>query len=94
MSHPMLRRGRRRRAVAGHDMIFGAGVVNGPLRAEPIGQRSNSIAGASTEQLVEPIAQLVLMVRFCQPWKIELGALGQFGVTGREQDRQRRPHLT
>jgi hypothetical protein len=42
----------------------------------------------SRQQLIEPVAQLVLVIGFCQPRQIELGALGQFGITGREQDRQ------
>jgi hypothetical protein len=45
-------------------------------------------SGASPQQLIEPVAQLVLVIGFCQSRQIELGAFGQFGIAGREQDRQ------
>src|SRR3982074_3346722 len=36
----------------------------------------------SSQQLIEPVAQLVLMIRFRQPRQIELGTLGQLVNTG------------
>jgi hypothetical protein len=44
--------------------------------------------GLRSQQLIEPVTQLVLMIGLRQPRQIELSAFGQFGVTGREQDRQ------
>ncbi len=42
-----------------------------------------------TQQLIEPVAELVLVIGFCQPRQVELRALGQVRVAGGEQDRQR-----
>lgn len=46
------------------------------------------ISATSPQHLIEPIAQLVLVIGLCQPRQIELGALGQLGIAGGEQDRQ------
>jgi hypothetical protein len=51
--------------------------------------RATDIAPApSPQQLIEPVAQLVLVIGFCEARQVELGALGQFGIAGRQQDRQ------
>ena len=41
---------------------------------------------ASPQQLIEPVAQLVLVIGLGQSRQIELGALRQLGVAGSEQD--------
>jgi hypothetical protein len=46
------------------------------------------VVAASPQQLIEPVAQLVLVIGFCKPRQVELGAVGQFGIAGRQQDRQ------
>ena len=43
---------------------------------------------SSPQQLIEPVAQLVLVIGLCQPRQVGLGAVGQFGIAGGEQDRQ------
>ena len=48
---------------------------------------------ASPQQLIEPVAQLILVIGLCQPRQVNLDAVRQFSVAGGEQDRQRRPHL-
>src|SRR5580698_5443902 len=42
----------------------------------------DTITSASPQQLIEPVAQLVLVIGFCQSRQIELRALGQLGVAG------------
>jgi hypothetical protein len=75
-------------------MIFGTSLVNGALRRQTPRSGRKEWPGAPrcwrlAEQLVESIPQLVLMIRFCQPRQIELGSLGDLGITGR---RSPRPH--